>query len=239
MRDLVFQPIDGELERHRAIGFAIGTLVARKVALPPPPPPVVVEQPPPLPPPAVAARAPVAVKDAPADDKGRGARGTWFDVQGGLGLGLIPGPPRVGALLRGAFEFSPGGFFAVAETGYAARPADASLRTRWWSLALGVGHPLLPRARSLGFDVRLLATVERLSLTATEGLRSGQEARFKPGGTIAVDARWDFLPALGCVLSVATFIDPERSVVRVGGEQVGETPAVGLNGFFGLRLRLR
>ena len=35
-RDLVFQPEDDELERYRAIGFAIGTLVARRLEPPAP-----------------------------------------------------------------------------------------------------------------------------------------------------------------------------------------------------------
>ena len=48
-RDLVFQPGDDELERYRAIGFAIGTLVAREIE-PPLPPPVSARKPPAPPP---------------------------------------------------------------------------------------------------------------------------------------------------------------------------------------------
>src|SRR5215207_2215536 len=54
-RDLVFQPGDDELERYRAIGFAIGTLVAREMEPPEPPPPPVKAEPQPEPPPPPAA----------------------------------------------------------------------------------------------------------------------------------------------------------------------------------------
>jgi hypothetical protein len=41
------------------------------------------------------------------------------------------------------------------------------------------------------------------------------------------------------VLSAATFMDPVRTLVHVAGEDAGETPALGLSGFLGVRLKLR
>jgi len=250
-RDLVFQAGDDELERYRAIGFAIGTLVARKTE------PATTASP--------SSAAPASSANA-SPSKGSGfatppsgatspkraeptrpikpasaarSRATWVDVMGSVGLGLIPGPPRAGGSLRAASELLPRGFFAVAETGYAERRGDPSLRVRWLSMALGVGHPLAPELRALGVDVRLLAVIERMSLTAVDGGRSGGDSRWKPGVTAAIDGHWDVAPPISLVLSAATFIDPERSVVRVGGEEVGETPALGLSGFIGVRLKLR
>jgi hypothetical protein len=244
-RDLVFQPGDDELERYRAIGFAIGTLVARHVE--PPPPPAPEPKPKPAPPERQAPPAPTRPTTSPRDaepapaapDSARGARSTWVDVAGGVGLGLIPGPPRVGAALRAGSELSPGGFFGVVETGYAERSGEPSLRVRWLSMAFGVGHPLLaPRRRALGVDVRLLAALERISFTAAEGERSQSAARWKPGISGAIDAHWEAAPPLALVVSAATLLDPSRTVIRTGGEQAGETPALGLSGFVGLRLKL-
>lgn len=232
-RDLVFQPGDDELERYRAIGFAIGTLVARQVE----PPPPETETPPPAP--AVSKPKAVAVTRRPRPAaRRRPVRATWVDIAGSAGLGLIPGPPRVGGSLRAASEIFPEGAFGVAETSYAERIADSSLRVRWLHMALGVGHPLAPTLRSLGVEVRLMATVERMELTALDGARSAGASRWKPGVTGAIDAHWDIALPVSVVVTAATFIDPVQTVVNVGGERVGETAPLGLSGFIGLRLKL-
>jgi hypothetical protein len=236
-RDLIFQPGDDELERYRAIGFAIGTLVARRLE-PPPPPPAATEQPPP--PVQTPAETPVAPPAAAPGPKPRARRrSTWLDVTGTVGLGLVPGPPRAGASLRVGSELAPGGFFGGAEIGYAERTGDPALRVRWLSLAAGIGHPIGLRLSSLGIDARLLLVVERISFTAVDGTRSDGAARWKPGVSAAMDAHWQVLPPLGVNVSAATIVDPQRTVVRTAGAQVGETPALGLSGFVGLRLRLR
>ena len=235
-RDLVFQVGDDELERYRAIGFAIGTLVAREVE---PPPPAQAERPaPPAPAPSVAPPAP-AVRERPAAPQTHLRRGAWVDAAGTVGLGLIPGPPRAGGSLRAAFELVPRGIFGVAEGGYAERSGDASLRVRWLNAALGIGHPLAPNLHSLGVDVRLLFALERMSLAARRDSSVDDAARWKAGVTAAIDGHWDFAPPIGLVVSAATFMDPVRTLVHVGGEDVGETPALGLSGFLGVRLKLR
>ncbi|RYZ01528.1 MAG: hypothetical protein EOO73_35290 [Myxococcales bacterium] len=235
-RDLVFQPGDDELERYRAIGFAVGTLVARQTEPPAAEAPEPPSEPPSVPPTPIKPElaAPEAAPAAPA----RPLRSTWVDVAGQVGLGLIPGPPRVGAAFRAASELAPRGLFAVAELGYAERPGEPTLRARWLHLSLGVGHPL-SQLRSLGVDVRLALALERLAVTAVDGGRSQGEARWKPGAVAAVDGRWDFAPPVGLLLSAATFIDPERTFIRSGGQPAGETPALGLSGYVGFRLRLR
>jgi hypothetical protein len=237
-RDLVFQPGDDELERYRAMGFAIGTLVAHQTE--PAPAPLAANEQPAAPPPATSPPSQPAKRErqSPTSER-RYTRATWVDLAGGVGLALIPGPPRAGGSLRAASELVPRGLFGVAETGYAERGNDPTLRVRWLSMALGVGYPLASDLRSLGLDVRLSLMLEHMSLTAYDGQRSGGDSRWKPGVSAAMDAYWIFEPPLGLVLSAATFIDPERSVVLIGHEQVGETPALGFSGFLGLRLRLR
>ena len=236
-RDLVFQPGDDELERYRAIGFAIGTLVTRQIEPPAPPPPV---KPDPGTAPARSAAAlPPPVRPVSKPPPLTRPRATWLDLSGGVGLGLIPGPPRTGATLRAASEIAPGGLFGTAETGYAERTGDPSLKARWLSLGLGVGHPLLPGRYSVGIDARLLVVLERLSLTAVDGGLSDGAARWKPGVSAAIDAHWDVAPPLGLVLSATTHVDPERTVVTTRGTPVAETPALGFGGFLGVRLKLR
>jgi hypothetical protein len=241
-RDLTFQPADDELERYRAIGFAIGTLVARQTEPPAPAapaedsgtervaPPPEPEQPLPVEPEQPERHAPT--KPAPA-------RATWVDVAGGAGLGLIPGPPRVGGALRAASELTPGGFFGVVETAYAERVGEPELRVRWLSMAAGVGHSLAPNLHTLRVELRLMLGVERLAATAYLDPYSATDSRWKPGVVAALDAHWNALPPVGVVLSAATFIDPRRTEVRVAKEGAGETPPLGLNGFLGVRLKLR
>jgi hypothetical protein len=251
-RDLVFQPGDDELERYRAIGFAIGTLVAGQVE-PPPSVPVAEPEPPapPRPPRPPRPRAPASGEpsqrvDAPKAESApepplpwRTYRTGWIDASGSVGLGLIPGPPRAGGALRVAVELIPHGLFAVVEGSYAQRLGDTSLSVRWLGAAAGLGHPLAPRLRSAGVDVRLLVGFEHLAVTATEGELSASDSRWKPGVTAAIDGYWNVTPPLGVLLSAATFIAPKRTVVRSVSQDVGETPALGLSGFVGVRLRLR
>jgi hypothetical protein len=237
-RDLVFQPGDDELERYRAIGFAIGTLVARRLEPEAPPAPTATDPPPP------AAEAPTSAQPAPRDvaphrkPPPRG-RSTWLDLAGGVGLGLVPGPPRAGGALRAGSDILPGGLFGTGELGYAERTGDPSLRVRWLSVGLGIGHPLGLRLRSLGVDGRLLITVERVSFTAVEGDDTDAGSSWKPGLAAAIDAHWEALPPLALVVSAATFVDPRRTVITTHNSPVAETPALGLSGFVGLRLKLR
>jgi hypothetical protein len=237
-RDLVFQAGDDELERYRAIGFAIGTLVARQVEPPAPPAPT---SDPTDPSRAAPPRENGPETSAPpAKTSPPPPRSTWLDLSGGVGIGLIPGPPRAGGKLRAATEIIPRGLFGAAETGYSERAGDPALKVRWLSLGLGLGHPLTPpRLRTLGIEARLLIVVERLSLSAVEGERSDGAARWKPGFALAVDAHWELASPLGLLLSAESVVDPERTVVRTQGTQVAETPALGFSGYVGLRLRLR
>jgi hypothetical protein len=236
-RDLIFQAGDDELERYRAIGFAIGTLAARQVE---PEPPAPVAKPEPEPPrPVEKAPEPEIVRPRPSPAPTRGERSTWIDVSGSVGLGLIPGPPRAGGAVRVGSELLPRSFFAVLEGGYAERLSEPALRVRWVTLAAGLGHPLVPRLQSFGLDVRLLVAVEQLSVTAIEGERSASDSRWKPGVMAGVDGHWEFAPPVALLLSAATFIDPERTEVRSGGQLAGESPAVSLSGFVGLRIKLR
>lgn len=246
-RDLVFHAGDDEIERYRAIGFAIGTLVARQVepAEPAPAAPQPSEAPPapssapssapslapppPLPPP------PPPEQPAPL----RSSRATWLDLAGSVGLGLVPGPPRVGGTLRAASELVPNGFFAVVEGGYSERVGEPALRARWLSLALGVGHPLAPRLRTVGVQLRLAFALERLSVTALDGQRSAGDSRWKPGAAVGIDGHWELAPPVAVLLSAGTFLDPRRTAINSGGQPAGETPALGLSGFLGLRVRVR
>jgi len=240
-RDLVFQAGDDELERYRAIGFAIGTLVARQTEPPapdtsgaqekPPEPEQVAPKPaPPEPPP----KPPDPLPPVPHE-----LRAAWVDVNGSVGLGLIPGPPRLGGALRTGTDLVPRGLFAVAAVGYAERVGEPTLRARWLNVALGLGHPLSPHLRTLGVDLRLMFGVERLSVTAFDGDRSAGGTRWKPGVVAGIDGHWDLARPLSVLLSADTFIDPRRTEIRRGGQPAGETPALGLTGFIGLRLRLR
>jgi hypothetical protein len=55
----------------------------------------------------------------------------------------------------------------------------------------------------------------------------------------AVDGYWNVSSPVAVVLSAATFIAPKQTIVKSASQKVGETPAVGLAGFIGLRVRVR
>jgi hypothetical protein len=240
-RDLVFQAGDDELERYRAIGFAIGTLVARQ-GEPPATEPATPEAEPPKPakvPPEPKPAAPLPPVTEPVRPTTHHPRATWVDLSGSVGLGLIPGPPRVGGGLRAGTDLVPRGLFAVAAVGYAERIGEPALRARWLNIALGLGHPLSPHLRALGVDLRLMFGLERLSVTAFDDERTAGDTRWKPGIVAGIDGHWNVARPLSLLLSADTFIDPRRTEIRRAGQSAGETPALGLTGFLGLRLRLR
>lgn len=243
-RDLAFQPGDDELERYRAIGFAIGTLVAHQTEPPAPeskpaePPPVPAAAPGPAPVLGPTIYEPLPAESAPPP-RSRTQRATWIDLGGGVGLGLIPGPPRAGATLRAASELVPGGLFGVVSASYAERTSVADLSVHWLALAVGLGHPLAPNLRTLGVDVRLQFALEQLTVNATIGDLSQGDTRWKPGVSFGLDGHWDVAPPMSLVLSAQTFIDPVHTVVKTNRVQVGETPALDLSGFLGFRFRLR
>lgn len=247
-RDLVFQPGDDELERYRAIGFAIGTLVAKQVEPPTPPASSSSSSATSADGPSKPAESPHTVAPATRGEPVSGGipapapvppRATWLELVGSAGLALIPGPPRFGGALRAASELKPRGLFVIAETSYAERWGEPSLSVRWLGMSLGVGQPLAPNLPNLGVDVRLAFAIQRLALTAQDGERSAGDSRWKPGFSVALDAHWEVAQPLSILLGASTFVDPKRTVVEVGGSSAGETPALGLDGFVGLRLKLR
>lgn len=244
-RDLVFQPGDDELERYRAIGFAIGTLVAKKTEPPSPepaPPPQEPSAPEltskrPEPPPSEPAPSPSRSRHR--DTSSGNPRAGWAELNGRVGIGLIPGPPRLGTALGGGIELRPRGVFVAAEASYAERVGAPELHVRWLGIAAGLGYPLAPRLVGLGLDARLLLAIERVSFSAVAGERSASDGRWKPGAILALDAHWDFAPPVSLALGASSFVDPVHTSIEVGGERVGDTPALGLNGFVGLRLKLQ
>ena len=84
-----------------------------------------------------------------------------------------------------------------------------------------------------------MLVLERISFTAVEAQRTDAASRWKPGLAAAIDAHWEVAAPLGVVVSAATLVDPQRTVVRTNGAQAGETPALSIGGFVGLRLKLR
>jgi len=248
IRDLSFQPDDDELERYRAIGFAIGTLVARQFEPPPSPEPSVddratdsrVRKPPssPAPPPRVEPPpSETKLEDTPRPPR-RALRSTWLELHGTGGLALVPGPPALGGVLRAASELVPGGLFAVVETSYAERVGAPELHARFLDAALGLGQPLL-QLRSLNWDVRLSFAVERLAVTAFDGSRQESALRWKPRIAASTFAHVPVSASIALSAGIGTSLDSKQSVIYVGDSQVAETPTFGFNGYIGVRVRLR
>lgn len=236
-RELDFQPGDDETERLRALGFAIGTLIGerREVSDPEPQPAA--------PPRASSPRAQLKVVPKPPQPSSLVTRPPprrlWFDAAAQLGLGLVPGPARTGALLRAGLEFAPGAMFAVAETGYSARLAQGAVSARWWTLAAGVGHPVGETSERFGLELRGELLLEHLRIGAHSDERSDVAERWKPALAAALDARLLLSSPVSALFSASAVFDPRRSVVRVSGADVAETPTLGLNGFLGLRVHAR
>ena len=133
VRDMQFKDADAPVERWRAVGLTIATLVGELPSYP--------SAPAPTPAPAVTAAPPAVVARRPTPPRRR--RRWWLEAGALLGPGLVSGAPRGGGYAGGAYLFGDLPLLAHVSLGYAARPADfRGLSVQFLTLQAGVGARL-------------------------------------------------------------------------------------------------
>jgi len=233
MRDMHFKQADQPVERWRAVGLTIATLVgelpghgetalaAQPAAKSAPPKPIRRKPPPPpLPAPARPPR-------------------WWIEAGALLGPGLGAGAPRGGGFAGGAYLLGDLPLLAHVSLGYAARPADVrGVSVQFLTLQAGLGARLELDAADLELDGRLGASLERIGASATRSGAEDSGSRILPALHLGADIGW---PARGFLALVAgadgwALQSPTR--ITIEGQPVEKVPGAGVLARLGLRLRL-
>ncbi len=229
-RDMHFRDADAPVERWRAVGLTIATLVGE---LPEPPPRPTSHAVAPLP-----RRAPPAVPRRTGKPEAPLPARWWLDAGAVLGPGLDTGSWRVGGFLGVARRFDRSPLFAHAAASYAARPSDAlGVAANWFTLSLGPGVALaIPRA-DLVLDLRGALGLERVHASATRGGDEDSGSRWVPELRLGGNVAWP-----GGYLSVVAggemWAMQSATTIRVSDEATGRVPALGGSLHLGVRVGL-
>jgi hypothetical protein len=233
-RKIEFGPADAEVERWRAVGLVIATLVgdvraaleAPKAAAPPP-----------------AAPPPAPVRDTSAPPRPAPIRHDtfWFDAAAVVATALDDGVWQVGPSVRASAAPLRFPVFGSVSGRWSIRPTDGSnLGVQWWSFSIGVGVSLSPVA---SVPVRVEPRAElalqhtRASVVEAGSGASDAEGRWTLGGRLAADAVWAPGSRFGAFVGAEASIFPGTTEVLVRGRPLARQPALGVAGQAGPRVR--
>jgi hypothetical protein len=215
-RGLTFEPQDEPVERGRAIGLVLASLLLAESPVPPPPEP---QRPPPdQKPSAVVETAPVPPGPWALEgfaDGGLALGGAGAGIGGGLASRFHLAPPwglRLGLHARG-------GSVAAAQA--------SSLAV---ALSAGVFRSLRPSAEGHSWDLaaraELLFMYETLTHFSTDDPEPVRKGRFLPGGAALLEAQWRL--STSAALHLAGGLEGAFGVTRVvvRGQQVAELAAI-------------
>jgi hypothetical protein len=239
-RQVAFRESDAEVERWRAVGLIIATLVgeASSVAEARAAPPAIAEPPhepahPPEP-------SPEAPKIAPPFSP-RPAR--WcFDLAFDLARGTSDGLGARGGALRVSRYLGAGALFATSSLRYEAQPSAApQIDLAWGWATIGLGAALIIPGTRMLIDARVEPTLGWLRASVAHG--AGAESGLLVGLREGLAATWWLTDAIGASLGAEAYETTQRAVVRLsvdGGPpaaQMTEQP-LGWTTLFALRFRL-
>lgn len=222
-RELAFAESDPALERWRAVGFTIALLVDDERFWASLPASSVMEGP--------------AMDDEAA--AGGDAEHLAFDAElrGLAGAGLVSGPWRMGAELRGSVLFS-GPWLATAGVEYAlARGGAEGLDVRWLDLSVGFG--LRDEALFDGVEgrLRLEVVAENVAVTAREGSSTDRRNAWVPGVVLGGDVHWEVAGPWALSVRADAFWLDGSTAITSGGERVAASAGAGV--LFGVGGRYR
>ncbi|HEY5376265.1 MAG TPA: hypothetical protein VIK01_21440 [Polyangiaceae bacterium] len=240
-KDFAFLAVDQQLDRWRAIGFAIGTLA--ESTLPPAPPPVAAPEKATEPPMAavMALPAPSSVSKQ-TKKKPQPSPQLFVGAAGIFGPGLDRGPWRIGSALyadvglqRVPVFFTFGGSAATRVTSdqWGASP-------RWVDVSGGAGIGLLGALGSSGLELRAQALAEEfdVSVSSVDG-RSAEQVRWIFGAQGELGGRVQVVPDLFLTAGVSATGLSAKTDVLVEGHGIGSAATFRYLGSFGIRVRLR
>jgi hypothetical protein len=222
-RELTFAEGDPALERWRAVGFTIALLVDDERFWASLPAGSLLEEP--------------VVDEEPAPGGGAEQLGFDAELRGFAGAGLVSGPWRMGAELRGSVLFS-GPWLATAGVEYALAEAETEgLDVRWLDLSLGLG--LRDEALFDGVEgrLRLEFVAENVAVTAREGLSTDRRNAWVPGVVLGGDLHWRVVGPWALSVRADAFWLDGSTAITSGGERVAASAGAGV--LFGVGGRYR
>ena len=229
VRDMQFKDADAPVERWRAVGLTIATLVGEL--------PSYSTAPAPAPAPAVTAKPPAVVARRPSPPR-RGRR-WWLEAGALLGPGLASGSPRGGGYAGAAYLFGDLPLLAHVSLGYAARPADfRGLSVQFLTLQAGVGAHLVLAPADFELDGRLGVSLERVTASATRDGATDGGSRLLPAWHLGGNVVWPARGFIGLLAGADAWAFESPTRITIEGESVGQVPGAGVVGRLGLRLRL-
>jgi hypothetical protein len=245
VREVTFSAQDREIERWRAIGFVVATLVGE--ALPPPEPAPVAEtpaappaptpQPPSAPPPAHAVASPPPVAPPVATFR---PRPLWIDVGALAQRGSEPGSPAAGISLR-AHRRLTAPWTLTSAFAYAAEPSTpAGVSLESATASAGVGASAFVAPARVVFELHLEAVGTFVAATAVDAATGASDhaARIVPGAREGASIAWMAGDALGIVAGADASEVASGTLVRVAGEGVTRLAPFGWSVTLGARLAL-
>jgi hypothetical protein len=240
-KDFAFLAADDNLDRWRAVGFAIGTLAESNpeptVEAPVVPPP----SPPPTPAP-ISVPTPARVEPREPPKPTPGLR-LFVSAIGFLGPGLSDGPLRIGSGLRVALAPPESPLYFVVGGSAATRVARDSTEAaaRWFDVSAGPAVALLGPLNHSGLELGASLFAERfdVSVSALSGDRSDSDERWLFGVEGALGGRVEVAPDLFLVADLEVAELSAATGVTVGDKSIGESAAFRFLASFGLRVRLR
>ncbi len=254
MRDMSFKTADQPVERWRAVGLTIATLVGelptlQKTPAAPPstaaPPAPASGKPPlekPAPPPASSKpqRPRRPTPEVPPRKPRALVRPHWWVEAGALlGPGLQSGSLRGGGFVGGAYLLGDLPLFAHASLGYAARSADVrGLSVQFLTLQAGLGAKIGVPAADLELDGRVGASLEQVRASATLRGASDSGSRFLPALHLGGNVAWPASGFIALVIGADGWVLESPTRITIEGSGAGRVPGSGVLGRLGIRLRL-
>lgn len=231
-RSVAFRPEDQRIERWRAVGLSIATLVGETLHLAPAPPPPVEDEKPEPPPPPIASP---PRTEAPIAETPRPQPRAWIDLGGLLGQGLDTGSWRRGGTLRGGWIVGPRPLFVTGSARYEATPSDASrVSLVWWSGSLGAGALFVFARDIVWLDVRGEVVARFLQASVDTPGATDSASRAVLGARTSIDLAWMPTSFLG-VVGTTEAMWANGTVVQLRGAPIGRESPLGFA--FGIAAR--
>lgn len=229
-RDMHFSDADAPIERWRAVGLTIATLVGEL-----PPPPAEVQAPPAPAPGPRTVPVPRRTDQLPEEP---GPERWWLEAGGLVGPGLDTGSWRGGAWIAGARRFARTPFFVHAFASYAARPADVrGMSASFVDVAAGPGAFVVLPSAELTLDGRIALGLERVHASARAGGAEESGSRVVPALRLGGNVAWP-RGYVSVVVGGDMWVNESATDVRVEGERRGRAPPVGGELRVGIRVAL-
>jgi len=222
---LRFTPGDPPLDRWRAIGLTVATLVGPNE---PEPAPVEISQPPPP----VPEPPPVALDPEPEPEP---PRPFWVAVRGVVATGFDEGPPAPGIDLRAGYALDVVPVFSVLSAG-ARTASHGSVVGSWWDFGVGVGAYAEPGGLRLSAAGLLMAQSLWASVESPNGNEdAGTSATL--GGGVLFEVTYPSDGRVGFTLGGRGIWLRRPTVVSVAGRDSAESPQQSYAGYAGVEAR--